>query len=141
MRIEPVPSVNCVRCQGRLILESHEEIWVGPEFKHAFTFQCESCKRKYWVRDGIIRPKEDKPDPVAQAVAIRRAEHEAVRTRRCISCGGPVLNGRYGLFVYRCQWCNAEYVLQGGELVPKPSEPVRKPTLREFADALHDKQR
>ena len=66
-------------------------------------------------------------DPVAEDMAMRRAEIDTVRKRRCPNCGGPLDDW------LACAWCRERYSIESGELVPKTEEILQpKPKMSEF---------
>jgi hypothetical protein len=94
---------------------------------YEFDFRCDSCKREYRFRDGKLRELKVERDPVAEHLAMRKAERDAVRNRRCSECGGPLDDW------LSCEWCHCRYSVDNGELVPKTEEtPQPKPKMADF---------
>ncbi|MGP8068738.1 MAG: hypothetical protein ACLP5V_02485 [Candidatus Bathyarchaeia archaeon] len=68
-------------------------------------------------------------DPVAEYIAMHRAEIDTVRNRRCSHCGGPLDD------FLTCEWCHESYSVESGELVPRIEallSKLRKPKMSEF---------
>jgi len=70
--------------------------WIG-ETKHtqqghdAYELHLRSdcnCEYRFW--DGKLKELRNERDPVAENLAIRQAEIDTVRNRRCPTCGGPL---------------------------------------------------
>lgn len=137
MRFED-QSTNCPGCKGPLTLLSHIRRWEEPQEVHEFEFRCEACKHDYLYKEGQFTSKTHERDVIAEGEGIRHAESQSATNRRCSQCGGPI-TGQGGAFV-RCEWCHQEYEVNSGELQLRPDRPQVKPTLREFADALHEKR-
>ena len=80
------------------------------------------------MRDGKLRELKIERDPVAETMAMRRAEIDTVRNRRCTKCGGPLDE------FLTCEWCHERYSVDNGELVPQTEDLLRhrKPQMREF---------
>jgi len=90
-------------------------------------FRCDSCKREFCFRDGKLQQLSNERNPVAENLAMRKAEMDSIRTHRCPACGGPL-----DIWL-TCEWCHERYLAEKGELVPKIEELLkqRKP-LSEF---------
>jgi nitrite reductase/ring-hydroxylating ferredoxin subunit len=94
---------------------------------YEFDFRCDSCKREYRFRDGKLNEVTIERDAVAEHLAMRKAELDAVRNRRCPHCGGPLDDW------LTCEWCHERYSAENGELVSKTEELLkRKPRISEF---------
>jgi len=81
-------------------------------------FRCDSCKREFRFRDGKLEELKIERDPAAEHIAMRHAELNAARNRRCGQCGGPLDD------FLTCEWCSRRYVIENGELVPRIEEPI-----------------
>ena len=89
-------------------------------------FRCETCKREYRFTDGTLKELKIERDPVAEQLAMRKAEIDAFRGCRCPKCGGP-LDGWL-----TCEWCHERYSVEDGVLVPRPRESL--PIKRRMSD-------
>jgi hypothetical protein len=121
--------VNCVKCQGRLILESHTKTWQGNQFLHSFVFRCEKCGQEFESTDGKLSLRKPLRDTSAETSAILRAEHNAASRWLCPECGGPTTEGGSGRI---CKWCHEQYGVVEGELTPKPPAAETKSAMRDF---------
>jgi len=95
---------------------------------YEFDYRCDSCKREYRFKDGKLRKLKIERDPVAEHLAMRGAEMDTVRNRRCSKCGGPLDEW------LACEWCHERYSVDNGELVPQIEELLkpRKPQTSDF---------
>ena len=94
---------------------------------YEFNFRCDPCKREYRFRDGELKQLKIERDPIAEHIAMREAEMDSVRNRRCPNCGGPLDNW------LRCAWCHESYSVDSGELVPRSAEPLQpKPKMSDY---------
>ena len=94
-----------------------------------FGFRCDTCKHEYQFREGRLRELKIERDPVAEELAMHKAEIDVARNCRCRQCGGPLDD------FLTCDWCHAKYSVVNGELVPRIEDPLlqqRKPQLSEF---------
>jgi RNase P subunit RPR2 len=111
-------STNCENCNKPLV-------WIGRSKRshqgrdvYELDFRCDYCKREFRFRDGKLRELKLARDPLAEQIAIQRAEVDTVRNRRCLSCGGPLDD------FLACERCSERYVIENGELVPRVEEPA-----------------
>lgn len=94
---------------------------------YEFDFRCDSCKRDFRFRDGKLNELKMPRDTAAEHKAMRKAETDAVRSRRCPQCGGPLDDW------LACEWCHERYSIDNGELVPRIEDMLHhKPQMREF---------
>jgi hypothetical protein len=97
---------------------------------YEFDFCCGTCKREYRFTDGNLKELKIERDPVAEQLAMRKAEIEAFRNCRCSQCGGPLDDW------LTCDWCRERYSVERGELVPRVEDAVQfKPRMRDFYGA------
>lgn len=90
-------------------------------------FRCETCKREYRFRDGKLKELKIERDLIAEQMAMRRAELGAFRSRRCLSCGGPLDDW------LNCDWCHRRFSVESGELVLRTEEALQpKPKMSDF---------
>jgi RNase P subunit RPR2 len=71
-------STACFDCHKPLI-------WIGRSKRlhqgrdvYEFEFRCDSCKREYRFRDGKLRELKTERDPVAENLAMLKAEMDVV---------------------------------------------------------------
>jgi len=76
-------------------------------------FRCESCNREFRFREGRLKELKIERDPVAERIAMHKAEVDVARNRRCLRCGGPLDD------FLTCEWCHERYSVESGELVPR----------------------
>jgi len=120
-------STNCSNCNKPLVWISRNKWACQGRDVYEFDFRCDSCKREYRFMDGKLRQLKTERDPVAEYMAMRKAEIHSVRDRRCPNCGGPLDNW------LRCDWCHESYSVDSGELVPRMKEPLQlKPKMSDF---------
>jgi len=89
-------------------------------------FRCDTCKREYRFGDGELSELKIERDPVAEQLAMRKAEIDAFRNCRCSQCGGPLDDW------LTCDWCHERYYVEDGVLVPRPRDPL--PIKRRMSD-------
>ena len=120
-------TTNCFECDKPLM-------WIGRSRRlqqdrevYEFEFRCDSCKREFCFRDGKLKELKIERDPVAERMAMRQAETETVRNRRCPQCGGPLDDW------LTCGWCHERYSVDNGELIPRIQEQLQhRPKVRDF---------
>jgi len=94
---------------------------------YEFDFRCDYCKREFRFRDGKLKQLTIERDPVAEHIAMRKAEIDTVRNRRCPHCGGPLDDW------LTCGWCHERYSVDNGELIPRIEEQLQhKPKMSDF---------
>jgi nitrite reductase/ring-hydroxylating ferredoxin subunit len=96
---------------------------------YEFGFRCDSCKREYRFRDGKLKELKTQRDPFTELMAMRKAEIDTIRNRRCPHCGGPLDDW------LTCDWCHEQYSIDNGELVPRIEDHLlkqHKPQMREY---------
>jgi hypothetical protein len=114
---------------------SHTAFWEEGREVHEFDFSCDSCKRQYQFVGDKITEKRQGRDSIAETIAIQHGELQHALNCRCLNCGGPITNSP-GTYALSCEWCKEEYRIIGGELIPKPPEPLPRKTLRQYANAV-----
>lgn len=123
-------STECQHChKKKLILISHVRTTERDTKTFISTLQCDLCHREYTLRDGKLAEKREERDPVAESIAMHKAEVDAVRNRRCPHCGGPIDD------FLTCDWCHEKYAVKSGELVRRIEDLLsrqRKPRINEF---------
>jgi len=120
-------ATNCFECDKPLVWISRNKRLHQGRDAYEFDFRCDSCKREYRFMDGKLRQLKIERDPVAEHMAMRKAEIDSVRNRRCPNCGGPLDNWLI------CDWCHESYSVDSGELVPRSEEPLQlKPKMSDF---------
>ena len=121
-------STGCLNCHKPLLWISRSKRSRQGRDVYEFDFRCDSCKREFRFRDGMLKELSNERDPVAENLAMRQAEIDTIRNRRCPSCGGPLDNW------LACEWCHERYSAENGELVPKIEQLLkqRKPRISEF---------
>jgi uncharacterized protein YbaR (Trm112 family) len=120
-------STKCPGCKNPLT-------WVGRSKQvhqgrdvYELDFRCGTCQCEYRFRDGKLKELKVERDPVAEQLAIREAEVDAVRDRRCSICGGPLDDW------LTCDWCHQRFSVESGELVPRTEEALQpKPQMSDF---------
>jgi hypothetical protein len=122
-------STKCRTCKKPLTWISHSKRWQGTTQIDEFSFQCESCNREYQYVNDKLHEKKQERDTIAETIAMLHSQKEEALSRRCFLCGGPI-NEQLS-----CKWCQQEYVFNEGHLMPHSPQEVRKPTLRELANA------
>ena len=66
-------------------------------------------------------------DPVAEHMAMREAEIDTVRNRRCPHCGGQLDDW------LTCGWCHERNAVGNGEFIPRMEEELQhKPKVSDF---------
>jgi len=66
-------------------------------------FRCDSCKREFRFRESRLKELKSERDPVAEKMAVHKAEIDTVRNRRCPNCGGPLDD------FLTCESCHERY--------------------------------
>lgn len=120
-------STECYECHTPLV-------WVGRSTRidqgrevYEFDFRCDTCKREYRFRDGKLEEVKVERNPVAEHMAMHKAELDTARNRRCPQCGGPLDDW------LACGWCHERYSIDNGELIPKLEELLKhKPKMSDF---------
>jgi predicted nucleic acid-binding Zn-ribbon protein len=54
-------------------------------------------------------------------------------SHRCPACGGPISDGGTGLTL-ACLWCGEQYAVEKGELLPKPEDPLLRPSKPKMSE-------
>jgi uncharacterized protein with PIN domain len=122
-------STNCFDCHKPLVWMSRSKRVDQGRDVYEFGFRCDSCKREFRFKDGKLKELKAQRDPVAELMAMRKAEIGAIRNRRCPHCGGPLDDW------LTCDWCHEQYSVDNGELVPRIEDHLfkqHKPQMREF---------
>jgi hypothetical protein len=108
---------KCPGCKAPLTWLSHVKRWEQAREIHEFSFRCEACNREYEFKDNQLVERKQGRDPIAESTAIHQARLRDAQVRRCLNCGGPIVNWE-GLSALRCEWCHQEYSWNCGELQP-----------------------
>ncbi len=123
-------SAECQHCRKKkLVLISCVKAPERSRDAYISRLQCDLCHREYTLRDGKLAENREERDPVAELMAVRKAEIDVVRNRRCPQCGGPLDDW------LTCDWCHEKYSIEYGELVPRNEDDLlkqHKPQMREF---------
>jgi hypothetical protein len=120
-------SVKCRSCRNPLTWAGMSKRFHQTREVHELDFRSQSCKRKYLLIDGTLTELKVERDAVAEQLAIREAEIDTVRNRRCSVCGGPLDDW------LTCDWCRERYSADNGELVPRIEEALQaKPKMSDF---------
>jgi len=116
-----------VDCQKPLVWISRSRQLHQNGEVYEFDFHCDSCKREFRFRDGKLKQLTIERDPVAEHIAMRKAEIDTIRNRCCPHCGGPLDDW------FTCGWCHERYSVDNGELVPRIQKQLQlKPKMSDF---------
>lgn len=120
-------STKCLACKNPLTwMGTGKRPYQGRDV-YELDFRCDSCKREFRFRDGNLKELKVERDAVAEQLAMRRAEIDTVRNRRCLACGGPLDDW------LTCEWCHEKYSVDSGELIPRIEKAMRpKPRMHDF---------
>ena len=123
-------STKCRSCSNPLtFVGMNRRLQQGSDL-YELDFRCEKCKREHHFTDAKLKELKVERDPVAEQIAMRKAELDAFHGCRCPKCGGPL---DYWL---TCEWCRERYSVERGELVPRAEDAVQfKPKMRDFYGA------
>ncbi len=122
-------STDCLDCHKPLVWVSRSKRLLQGRDVDELGFRCDSCKREYRFREGRLKELKIERDPVAERMAMHKAEVDTVRNRRCPNCGGPLDE------FLACEWCHESYSVENGELIPRIQELLakqHKPKISEF---------
>ena len=120
-------SVKCRSCSNPLTWAGMSQRIHQSREVYALDFRCDSCEREYRFIDGKLKELKVERDLVAEQIEMRKAEINTFRSRRCLSCGGPL--GDW----LTCDWCHQRFSVEGGELVPRIEEALQpKPKMSDF---------
>ncbi|MGA2625985.1 MAG: hypothetical protein ABSF63_02860 [Candidatus Bathyarchaeia archaeon] len=83
-------ATDCFECHKPLVWVTRSKRLIQGRNVDELHFRCDSCKREYRFREGMLREMKIERDPVAEELAMQEAEIDTVRNRRCSRCGGPL---------------------------------------------------
>jgi len=113
-------STNCFDCHKPLVWMSRSKRLDQGREVYELGFRCDSCKREFRFKDGKLEELRTQRNPFAELMAMREAEIDTIRNRRCPHCGGPLDDW------LSCDWCHEQYSTDNGELVPRNEDQLPK---------------